>query len=54
MVVGNQAVSVSQPSLPIFTGEGYEFWAIKMKALFQSQEIWDFVEHGFEDPNDDA
>ena len=54
MAAGNQAVSISQPFIPIFSGEGYEFWAIKMKTLFRSQELWDLVEHGFEDPNDDA
>ena len=54
MAAGNQAVSISQSFFLIFTGEGYEFWAIKMKTLFRSQELWDLVEHGFEDPNDDA
>jgi transposase InsO family protein len=35
---------------PIFSGENYEFWSIKMKTLFTSLELWDMVETEFEDP----
>ena len=54
MANGNNGVSVSQPTLPIFKGDGYEFWAIKMRTLFRSQELWDLVEHGFADPDEEA
>ena len=37
------------PLLPIFNGEKYEWWSIKMKTLLISQELWDLVEHGFVD-----
>ncbi|KAL6315260.1 hypothetical protein AAG906_000341 [Vitis piasezkii] len=40
-------VSVSQPAIPIFKGECYEFWSIKMKTLFKSQDLWDLVENGY-------
>ncbi|KAL7092450.1 hypothetical protein ACP275_12G165300 [Erythranthe tilingii] len=36
---------VSQP-LPIFDGENYDFWSIKMKTLFLSLDLWDLIEKG--------
>ncbi|XP_074585493.1 uncharacterized protein LOC141841246 [Curcuma longa] len=44
---------VSQPLIPIFKGECYEFWSIKMKTLFRSQDLWDLVEKGFDDEDAD-
>ena len=41
--------SSSTPLLPIFSGEKYEWWSIKMKTLLRSQELRDLVEHGFVD-----
>ncbi|CAN6727614.1 unnamed protein product [Malus baccata var. baccata] len=32
----------------IFTGENYEFWSIKMKTIFKSHGLWEFVEKGIE------
>ena len=56
-MAGNSISSSSQPLIPIFTGEKYEFWSIKMKTLFMSQELWDLVEFGFVDltnPDEEA
>jgi hypothetical protein len=39
-----------QPQIPIFKGENYGFWSIKMKTLFLSQELWDLVENGYTEP----
>ncbi|GKB46071.1 kinase-like domain-containing protein [Tanacetum coccineum] len=36
-----------------FTGDSYEFWSIKMKTLFKSQDLWDFVESGYEEASND-
>ncbi|KAL6351339.1 hypothetical protein AAG906_035131 [Vitis piasezkii] len=47
-------VSVSQPAIPIFKGECYEFWSIKMKTLFKSQDLWDLVENGYPYPDKEA
>nr|XP_011459732.1 PREDICTED: uncharacterized protein LOC105350068 [Fragaria vesca subsp. vesca] len=33
--------------LPIFSGENYDFWSIKMKTYFMSQDLWDIVDKGF-------
>ena len=41
----------SQPfSTPLFEGENYDFWCVKMKTLFMSQDVWDLVENGFDEP----
>ncbi|VVB15888.1 unnamed protein product [Arabis nemorensis] len=40
-----------QALVPIFKGEKYHLWSLKMKMMFRSQELWDLVETGFEDPN---
>lgn len=34
MEVNGNAVSISQPLLPIFKGDNYEYWSLKMKTLF--------------------
>ena len=46
--------SIAQPQIPIFSGKNYEFWAIKMKTLFYSQGIWDLIEKGFNEPQDES
>ncbi|KAH0633582.1 hypothetical protein KY284_036368 [Solanum tuberosum] len=43
----NGASTTSQQLMPIFNGHKYEFWSIKMKTLFKSQELWDLVEKGY-------
>ncbi|KAL0331212.1 UNVERIFIED_CONTAM: Retrovirus-related Pol polyprotein from transposon TNT 1-94 [Sesamum angustifolium] len=35
-----------QISVPIFSGQNYDYWAIKMKTYFQSQKLWELVEEG--------
>ena len=36
----------------IFTGENYDYWSVKMKTFFGSQDLWDIVEEGFIAPTD--
>ena len=31
---------------PIFNGENYEFWSIRMRTIFKSHGLWEFVEKG--------
>ena len=47
--------SSSEVRAPIFNGDNYEFWSIKMKTIFKSHGLWDLVEKGFEisDSKDD-
>lgn len=37
---------VTLPTLPLFKGEGYERWCVKIKMLFRSQGLWKVVENG--------
>ncbi|KAA0063730.1 Retrovirus-related Pol polyprotein from transposon TNT 1-94 [Cucumis melo var. makuwa] len=48
------AMPTTQPLIPIFKGEGYEFWSIHMKTLLRSQDLWDLVEQGYADPDDEG
>ncbi|KAF7832387.1 Retrovirus-related Pol polyprotein from transposon TNT 1-94 [Senna tora] len=43
----NGISSSTQPLIPFIKGENYEFWTIKMRTLFLSQELWELVEHGY-------
>jgi len=44
MAITNQTSSIP---VPIFTGENYDFWSVKMKTFFCSQDLWDIIEEGF-------
>ncbi|KAI5335543.1 hypothetical protein L3X38_025676 [Prunus dulcis] len=39
---------------PIFNGENFDFWQIKMKTIFRSYELWDVVENGYKTPTKGA
>ncbi|KAJ8620193.1 hypothetical protein MRB53_028722 [Persea americana] len=41
-----------QPSMPIFEGENFDHWSIKMRTLFMSQGLWEMVESGYQNPAD--
>jgi hypothetical protein len=43
-------VNWSNVQVPIFSGENYDFWSIKMKTLFVSIDLWEMVESGYEIP----
>ncbi|XP_017613851.1 uncharacterized protein LOC108458984 [Gossypium arboreum] len=53
-MTNNNTVNVSQPVIPVFNGDNYEFWSIKMNTLFKSQELWDLVENGYPDDDGEA
>lgn len=40
--------TTSQPLIPVFDGDKYEFWSIKMKTLFTSQDLWEYIEDGYD------
>ena len=33
----------------IFNGINYQFWVVKIRTLFKSQELWDLVKSGFQE-----
>lgn len=47
-------MSVAQPLIPIFKGEGYEFWSILLKTILKSQDLWDLVENGYNELDEEA
>lgn len=53
MATNTSSVNVSQPHIPVFKGDSYEFWSTKMKTLFKSQDLWDLVENGYAETSDD-
>ncbi|XP_039137422.1 uncharacterized protein LOC120274950 [Dioscorea cayenensis subsp. rotundata] len=47
MATSSNPGCIIQLGVPVFDGEGYEHWCIKMKTYFRSQDLWDLVEKGF-------
>ena len=48
---------MNQLSVPIFTGENYHIWSVKMKAFMKAYGLWRIVENGQQEPpalSDDA
>ncbi|XP_077230180.1 uncharacterized protein LOC143863401 [Tasmannia lanceolata] len=48
------ASNMLQPQLLRFNGKNYNQWSIQMKVLYGSQDLWDIVETGVEEPEDQA
>ena len=44
--------SMTNPQIPQFNGKNYDYWAITMNTMFSSQDIWELVENGFQEPAD--
>ncbi|RDX66969.1 hypothetical protein CR513_54209, partial [Mucuna pruriens] len=41
-------VSFSQTTLPIFNGENYDLWVVKMEAYLEALDLWEVVEEDYE------
>lgn len=54
MATNGSIMNVSLPSIPIFKGEYYEFWSLKMRGLFKSQDLWGLIKNGYPDPDEEA
>ena len=46
-------MSIGNAQLPQFNGKNYDYWAITMRVLFSSQDLWELVDDGFEEPVDE-
>ncbi|XP_039134877.1 uncharacterized protein LOC120272176 [Dioscorea cayenensis subsp. rotundata] len=47
-------MSLSQPCVPVFKGEDYGRWSLRMKTVFRSKELWELVEKGLVDGEDEV
>ncbi|KAI5437820.1 hypothetical protein KIW84_023801 [Lathyrus oleraceus] len=46
----NSSTVYSNVKVPLFEGENYDFWTIKMETLFTSLDVLEFVQNGYEEP----
>ncbi|CAN0829366.1 Retrovirus-related Pol polyprotein from transposon RE1 [Linum grandiflorum] len=44
------STSISLPSPTIFNGENYDYWAVRMKAFFMANDLWEIIEDGVDPP----
>jgi len=44
-------VHFSSVPLPVFTGENFDLWKLKLKTYFISQKLWDIVQSGYTKPD---
>ena len=47
------SMGIGNTQLPQFNGKNYDYWEITMRALFASQDLWELVENGFDEPVDE-
>jgi hypothetical protein len=52
--MASTSMGVFNTQLPHFNGKNYDYWSITMRALFISQDLWELVEYGFEEPADET
>ncbi|XP_017613863.1 uncharacterized protein LOC108458999 [Gossypium arboreum] len=43
-------MSFTPPPPPVFAGENYHIWVVKMRTYLQAQDLWSVVENDFEPP----
>jgi len=46
----NNEASFSHISSPIFNGENYQLWAVRMEAYLEALDLWEAVEEDYEIP----
>ena len=52
--LGMTSNNMLQPQLPHLTEKNYNQWSIQMKVLYGSQDLWEIVENGYEEPENQA
>jgi len=53
MAGASTSMGMCNTQLPQFNGKNYDYWAITLRALLASQDLWEFIEDGFEEPADE-
>ncbi|KAM0017627.1 putative RNA-directed DNA polymerase [Helianthus debilis subsp. tardiflorus] len=46
MAEPTSALQTQPTPIPIFKGDGYEYWSIRMKTILRSRDLWELVETG--------
>ncbi|KAI5416379.1 hypothetical protein KIW84_041446 [Lathyrus oleraceus] len=46
----NTSIVYSNFKVPLFEGENYDFWAVKMETLFTYLDVLEFVQNGYAEP----
>ena len=49
--MASNIVHFSSVPLPVFTGENFDLWKLKLKTYFISQKLWDIVQSGYTKPD---
>jgi len=49
--MASNIVHFSSVPLPVFTGENFDIWKLKLKTYFISQKLWDIVQSGYTKPD---
>ena len=47
MMASSSGTGMAQTMVPVFAGENYDIWSIKMRTLLLSQGLWNIVEEGY-------
>lgn len=48
--ISNSSTIYSNVKVPLFEGENYDFWTVKMETLFTSLDVLEFIQNGYEEP----
>lgn len=48
------AFSNFQPQFPSFIGKDYDVWDINMETALKAHDVWDRVQFGFSEPQNDV
>ena len=46
-MASSSGTGMAQTMVPLFAGENYDIWSIKMRTLLLSQGLWNIVEEGY-------
>ena len=46
------ANNIANFPIPLFRGENYDFWKIKIKTLLRSHGLWKYVDEGYQEYKD--
>lgn len=53
-MANTNAMASTQPLIPVFKCDGYQFWSIRMMTLLRSKDLWEQVEKGYQTEDEDV